>query len=201
MSVAIVVAIILAFAFGRDWIVAKTSGWHRLSRKYRCRTPFKGRYRACWWAQFTTPGSKRKIVVNVGRLTWWPLRPEFPPYWVGADSGGLYLKRNAWNLLHPALLIQWTNIQSANEVTYKDLVRNSVSAVDLARGPRELHPFMAAAQGISGPLLELKISEPDISIVAQLVAFDQALPFLQSKMKPTKSQELKQGSAAVKVDY
>jgi len=182
MSLAIVAAIILAFAFGREWILVKASRWQRLSQKYRCRVPFEGNCHACWWVQFTTPGRKRGMVVNVGRLTRWPFRIEFPPYWIGAAPEGLYLKRNAWNLLHPALMIPWASIQSANQVTFEDLVRNGILASEVARRPMELLPFMAAAQGVSGPLLELKISDPDVSIVAQLVAFELALPFLQTKL-------------------
>jgi hypothetical protein len=182
MALAIVAAIILAFAFGREWILVKASGWQRLSQKYRCAVPFKGNCHTCWWVQFTTLGRKRRMVVNVGRLTRWPFRIEFPPYWIGAASEGLYLKRNIWNFLHPALLIPWARIQSANEVTYKDLVRNGIFASDVARRPMELLPFMAAAQGFSGPLLELKISDPDVSIAAQLAAFELALPFLQTKL-------------------
>jgi hypothetical protein len=178
MALAIVVAIILAFALGREWMLVKLSGWQRLSQKYRCRMPFNGNCRACWWVQFTVPGRKRRMVVNVGHLTRWPIRLEFPPYWIGAASEGLYLKRNVWNLLHPALLIPWASIQSANEVTYKDLVRNGILTSEVARRPLELLPFMAAAQGVSGPLLELKISDPNVSMVAQLVAFERALPFL-----------------------
>jgi hypothetical protein len=182
MGLAIIAAIILAFAFGREWILVKASGWQRLSQKYRCTVPFKGNCHACWWVQFTTMGRKRRMVVNVGRLIRWPFRIEFPRYWIGAASEGLYLKRNVWNFLHPALLIPWPSIQSASEVTYADLLRNSSPASALVSRPMELHPFIAAAQGIGGPLLELKISAPDVSIVAQLVAFELALPFLQSKL-------------------
>jgi hypothetical protein len=40
MALAIVAAVILAFAFGREWILVKATGWQRLSRKYRCAVPF-----------------------------------------------------------------------------------------------------------------------------------------------------------------
>jgi len=182
MGLAILAAIFLDAALGREFMLVKLSGWQRLSQKYRCGVPFKGNCHACRWVQFTTLGRKRRMVVNVGRLTRWPFRIEFPPCWIGAASEGLYLKRNVWNLLHPVLLIPWASIQSANEVTYKDLARNGILASDVARRPMELLPFMAAAQGVSGPLLELKISDPNVSTVAQLVAFEPALPFLQTKL-------------------
>jgi hypothetical protein len=180
MTVAIVAAILLAIPLLREWLLVKSSGWQRLSQKYRCRVRFKARCHACWWVQFTLPGSRRQTVVNVGHLTRWPFRIEFPPYWVGASDEGLYLKRNVWNLLHPALLIPWASIQNASEVSYQELVRNTLVS-EVARRPLELLPFTAAAQGISGPLLELKISDPNVSMVAQLAAFEQALPFLQTK--------------------
>src|SRR5215472_1163032 len=156
MALAILVAIFLTVALGREFMLVKLSGWQRLSRKYRCRAPFPGKCRACWWAQFIKPGPKREIVVSVGRLTRWPFRLEFPPYWIGADSGGLYVKRNVWNLLHPALLIPWESIENAVELTYKDLVRKTATASDVARRPKELLPAMAAAQGIDEPLLGAK---------------------------------------------
>lgn len=180
MALAIVAAIILTFVFGREWLQVKASGWQRLSQNYRCSVPFTGKWRACWWAQFTTPGRKRGTVVNVGRVTRWPFRLAFPPYWVGASANGLYLKRNVWNLLHRPLLIPWASIQSASEMTYQEIVRNAVVS-EVARRPLELLPFTAAAQGVSGPLLELKLSDPDVSIVAQRVAFEPAFPFLQTK--------------------
>ena len=88
-AVFICVAIVLIFAFGREWILVKQTGWDRLSEKYPCRAPFAGKYRACWWAQFTVVGPTRKTVVNVGRMSRWEIRLEFPPYWIGADSQGL----------------------------------------------------------------------------------------------------------------
>jgi hypothetical protein len=181
-------AIVVIFAFGREWILVKQTGWNRLSQKYACRTPFRGKYRACWWAQFTDVGPRFKKVVNVGRMSRWPIRLEFPPYWLGAGSEGLYLKRNVWNLLHSELLIPWDKIQSANEVTYKDLVRNSSPAAAMVRQPMALHPFIAAAQGISGQLLELRLSDPSLSIVAQLAVFEEARRFLGGKLRLLNSQ-------------
>ena len=188
MSLVIVAAILLAFAFGREWILAKHSGWTRLSQKYRCRVPLKGKWRACWWAQFTVPRAKRTIVVNVGHMTRWPFRLDIPSYWIGASSEGLYLKRNIWNLLHPRLLIPWHNIHTASEITYKELLRNVSPAGFLVSLPVALHPFVAAAQGVGGPLLELTLGEPDfpLAIVAQLSAFREALPFLGAKLGPPK---------------
>jgi hypothetical protein len=65
-------------------------------------------------------------------------------------------------------------------MTYEEIVRNAVVS-EVGRRPLELLPFTAAAQGVSGPLLELKLSDPDVSIVTQRVAFEPALPFLQTK--------------------
>ncbi len=169
MSLIVVCAILLVFGLGREWILVKQTGWDRLSQKHRCRAPFTGKYRACWWAQFTVARSKFNTVVNMGRMTRWPIRLEFPPFWIGAASEGLYLKRNVWNLLHPALLIPWGNIQSANEVTYKDLVPGSSATAALA---------IAAAQGAGCKLLELKLTDPKLSIVAPLLVFEDARRFL-----------------------
>jgi len=55
MALAILVAIFLTVALGREFMLVKLSGWQRLSRKYRCRAPFPGKCRACWWAQFIKP--------------------------------------------------------------------------------------------------------------------------------------------------
>jgi len=184
----ICLAIVLIFAFGREWILVKQTGWDRLSQKYPCRAPFAGKYRRCWFAQFTVVGPTRKTVVNVGRMSRWPIRLEFPPYWIGAGSEGLYLKRNVWNLLHSPLLIPWSRIQSANEVTSKDLVRNSSPAAALVRQPMALSPLIAAAQGLTGQLLELKLSDPSLSIVTQLVAFEEARRFLGGKLRLLNSQ-------------
>ena len=180
MSLAVVAAIVLAFVFGREWILIKQTGWDRWSQKYRCQIPFTGKYRACWWAQFTVMRGKWNTVVMVGRMTRWPIRLEFPPFWVGAAWEGLYLKRNVWNLLHPVLLIPWDEIQSANEVTYKDLVRSSPSAA----------LEIAAAQGPSSKLLELKLKDPNLSLVAQLVVFEEARCFLGDKLRLLRSQGL-----------
>ena len=182
-AIFVMVAIVVIFAFGREYILVKQTGWDRLSEKYPCRAPFAGKYRACWWAQFTVMGPKAKTVVNVGRMSRWEIRLEFPPYWIGADSQGLYLKRNPWNLRHSPLLIPWGKIQSANEVTVKDIVRNSSPAAALVRQPMALHPFVAAAQGVSGQLVELRLTDPSLSIVAQLAAFEEARRFLGGKLK------------------
>ena len=182
-SMFVFAVIILAFAFGREWIVLKQTGWGRLSRKYRCRTPFAGKFKPCWWAQFTVPGPRFQIVTNLGHLTRWPFRLEFPPFWVGAGPAGLYLKKNVWNFLHPALLIPWDRIQSVNEVTYKALIGSRFPGSALAGQPMTLHPHIAAAQGLTGPLLELKLSDSSLSIVAQLAAFEEARRFLGSKLR------------------
>jgi len=99
-----------------------------------------------------------------------PVRLEFPPYWIGAASDGLYLKRNVWNLLHPTLLIPWNEVQSANEVTFEDLMRSSPKA----------SVAIAAAQGLSSKFVEVNLTHPKLSIVAQLVVFD-ARRFLGDK--------------------
>jgi hypothetical protein len=187
-AIFVVVAIVLIFAFGREYILVKQTGWDRLSEKYPCRAPFAGKYRACWWAQFTVVGPKAKTVVNVGRMSRWKIRLEFPPYWIGADSQGLYLKRNPWNLRHSALLIPWSKIQSANEVTVTDIARNSSPAAALVRQPMALHPFIAATQGVSGQLVELRLTDPSLSIVAQLAAFEEARRFLGGKLRLLNSQ-------------
>ena len=102
----------------------------------------------------------------------WPIRLEFPPFWIGAASEGLYLKRNAWNFLHPALLIPWDKIQSANEVTYKELARSTSAAAALE---------IAVAQGPGSKLLELKLTDPRLSIVAQSHVFEGARRFLATQ--------------------
>jgi hypothetical protein len=188
MAFVILVAIVVAIAAMREWILVRSTGWHRLSQKYRCRLPLPGQFRPCWWAQFTNVGGWRPIVVNVGHLTRWPIRLEFPPIWIAASSEGLYLKRNLWNLLHPALLIPWSSIRNAKEATFRDLLCRTTPAGALVRQPKALQPLLAAAQWNSGPLLELQISEPNVSIVAQLPAFEPAIPFLQSKLALSKSQ-------------
>jgi len=182
-AIFVMVAIVVIFAFGQEYILVKQTGWDRLSEKYPCRAPFAGKYRACWWAQFTVMGPKAKTVVNVGRMSRWEIRLEFPPYWIGADSQGLYLKRNPWNLRHSALLIPWGKIQSANEVTVMDIARNSSPAAALLRQPVALQPFIAAAQGVSGQLVELRLTDPSLAIVAQLAAFEEARRFLGGKLK------------------
>jgi hypothetical protein len=184
----IIAAIVVIFAFGREAILLKQTGWDRLSQKYPCRAAFAGKYKGCWWAQFTVVGPKSKTVVNVGRMSRWPIRLEFPPYWIGADPQGLYVKRNAWNLRHSPLLIPWNKIQTANEITYQDLVRNSSPGAALVRQPMTLHPFMAVAKGIGGQLLELKLSDPSLSIVAQLAVFEEARRFLSGKLRLLNSQ-------------
>ena len=180
MALIVVAAILLVFSFAREWLFVKQTGWDRLSQRYRCAVPFTGRYKGCWWAQFTVARRNFNTVTNVGRMTRWPIRFEVPPYWIVAASEGLYLKRNVWNVLHPALLIPWKEIQSANEVTYKDLARSSPTAA-LA---------IAAAQGASTKLLELKLSDPNLSIVAQLVAFEEARRFLGGKLRLLNSQNI-----------
>jgi hypothetical protein len=51
-----------------------------------------------------------------------------------------------------------------------------------------LHPFIAAAQGVSGQLVELRLSDPSLSIVAQLAAFEEARRFLGGKLRLLNSQ-------------
>lgn len=182
VSLIILMAIVFAIAYVREWIAIKASGWDRLAQRYRARGSFRGKYRACWWAQFVVAGSRLKRVADVGRMSRWPFRLEFPPYWIGAASEGLHLKRNAWNFLHPALLIPWDKIQSANEVTFREMVRNSGPSALVAQ-PMALHPVIAAAQGLTGPLLELKLSDPNVSLIAQLAVFDEARPFLGAKLR------------------
>jgi hypothetical protein len=181
-------AIVLTVAFGREWLLVKQTGWDRLSQEYRCRVPFAGKYKPCWWAQITVPRAKFDTVANVGHLTRWRFRLEFPPFWVGAGPEGLYLKKNVWNLLHPTLLIPWDRIQSANEVTYTALVGSRYPGTVLAGQPMALHPHIAAAQGLTGPLLELKLSEPSLSIIGQFVAFEEVRRFLGAKLKLLNSQ-------------
>jgi hypothetical protein len=152
-------AIVLIFAFCREWILVKQAGWDRLAKRYASRAPSAGKYRACWWAQFIVARSRFRTVSNVGRMTRWPIRLEFPPYWVCADFRGLYLKTNLWNFLHSPLLIPWDKIQSANEVSYVDLIRIGSAASVLA----------AASQAISGRLLKLKLSDPSLSAHSPMV--------------------------------
>ena len=143
-----------------------------MAENYRCQARFAGEYRACWWAQVTVAKSKFSTVAHVGRMSRWPIRLEFPPLWIGAASEGLYLNRNVWNLLHPGLLIPWEKIESANEVTYKDLFRSSSAAAALET---------AAAQGPTCRLLELKLTDPKLSIVAQSHVFEGARRFLATQ--------------------
>jgi len=103
MALAILVAIFLTVALGREFMLVKLSGWQRLSRKYRCRAPFPGKCRACWWAQFIKPGPKREIVVNVGRLTRWPFRLEFPPYWDWRGFGWALRKAECMESIAPSV--------------------------------------------------------------------------------------------------
>src|SRR5580693_2407690 len=67
MAFAIMLAIVIAFSIGRELILSKQSGWERLSKKYPCKAPFQGRYKGCYWAQFTTVAEKHKTVVTI-----WP---------------------------------------------------------------------------------------------------------------------------------
>ena len=173
-------AIILIFALCREWILLKQTGWDRLAERYACRVRSAGKYRACWWAQFIVERSKFRTVANMGRMTRWPIRLEFPPYWVCADSRGLYIKRNIWNVLHSPLLIPWEKIQRAKEVSFTDLVRMGSATSAVA----------TATQAISGPLLELKLSEPNVSMVVQLAALEEARRFLGSKLTLVNSQSI-----------
>lgn len=188
MSMLIILVIVVAIALLREWIAVSTSGWGKLSRNFRSGAPFHGKCRPCWWAQFTNATGKRGMVVNIGRVSRWAIRVEFPPIWIGASTQGLYLKRNIWNLLHPALQIPWGRISSAKEANLKDLLRNTTPAAAMMSSPRQLHPVLAAAQGLSGPMVEVQILDPRISIIAQRTAFEEALPFLQSKMATAKAQ-------------
>jgi hypothetical protein len=179
MSVVLVAVIVLALALGREWLLAKQTGWDRLAQKYRSSAAFAGKYRACWWAQFTVMRGTWRTVANVGRMTRVPIRFEFPPIWIGASADGLYLKRNIWNVLHPALCIPWNEIQDASEVTYKDLIRSTSPSSALA---------IAVGQGPSSKLLELKLSDPELAIVAQVGAFEEARRFLSGKWNPLSSE-------------
>jgi len=179
MSVMVVAGIVLALAYGREWLLAKQTGWDRMAQKYRSSAPFTGKYRACWWAQFTVMRGTWRTVANLGRMTRVPIRFEFPPIWIGTAPEGLYLKRNIWNLLHPALLIPWGEIQSATEITYKDLVRSSSPRAALE---------IAVAQGPGSKLLELKLPDPQIAVVAQLGTFEEARRFLGGKLRAIGSQ-------------
>jgi hypothetical protein len=70
-----------------------------------------------------------------------------------------------------------------SEVTVMDIARNSSPAAALVRQPVVLHPFIAAAQGVSGQLVELRLTDPSLAIVAQLAAFEEARRFLGGKLK------------------
>lgn len=174
-------AIVLAIAFGREWILFKKTGWARLSEKYPCRRPFTGKYKACWWIKFTVPGPRFHTVASVGHLNRWPISSGVPPYWIGAGPEGLYLKRNTWNFLHPPLLIPWSRIQSVNEITHEDLVRGRGIGPTLVRQPA-LRPLLAVAFGMSGQFAELKLSDPNQSLTAQLAAFEDVRRFLGGKL-------------------
>jgi hypothetical protein len=181
MSVILVIAIVCALALGREWFLTKQTGWDRLAQKYRSSAPFAGKYRACWWAQFALMRGTWRTVANVGRMTRVPIRFEFPPIWIGASAEGLYLKRNIWNVLHPALRIPWNEIHGASEVTYEDLIRSTSPSSALA---------IAVGQGLSCKLLELKLSDPALAIVAQVGAFEEARPFLSGKLKLLSSESV-----------
>jgi hypothetical protein len=187
MAFAIMLAIVIAFSIGRELILSKQSGWERLSKKYPCKAPFQGRYKGCYWAQFTTVAEKHKTVATIGRMKVLPIRLAFPPFWIGAASEGLYLKRNVWNFLHPPLRIPWDKIQGADEITYAQLAQNSSPVLAMMK-PRATNPLLAVASMVGGPLLELKLSEPSISIAAQLGVFDEARRFLSTKLKLLQSQ-------------
>jgi hypothetical protein len=47
----------------------------------------------------------------------------------------------------------------------------------------KVHPFIAAAQGTSGPLPEPRISDPGASLVAQLVAFELLFRFCKQRCR------------------
>jgi hypothetical protein len=83
-------------------MIANTSGWAALARKYRCDSSFLGPCKGWTWARIGYASYKGCM-------------------WIGASADGLYLKTGPlffFRPFHPPLLIPWRDIVSVEEGKY-----------------------------------------------------------------------------------
>src|SRR5262249_7674996 len=99
-----------------EFLMARNSKWDVLSQKYPNRGNGPSDWHGCRFLQVEyQEGSRlRRATYSHGTSRYstnlWA--HMFPKAYVSADRAGLYLKRQAWNFKHPALLIPWTRVNS-----------------------------------------------------------------------------------------
>jgi hypothetical protein len=161
----IIVLGIIGLIVAKEFFMASTSSWRKLASRYPSSDTMT-ECDACWALQTMRRGSRLKTTVQYGqgKFKWLP-NIGIPPFWVGASSQGLILKRNIWNIAHRPIMIPWNQIQ-AREISLTDVATSMYPG----KGISPLSGISKMADTVLGTQCEISVADPELLIYIQMDA-------------------------------
>jgi len=155
-----------------EYLMSKNSKWDVLSQKYRLPGAPPSAWRACRFVQIESQEGntlkRTSYSYGISRVSTNIWAQLFPKAFVAASPAGLYLKRQPWNFLHPAILIPWTRVSSVKTNSGTEHVTGLVARRTGLPGQQFQNNIPAAVAGIvnalAGDAVTIQLSDPYIRI-------------------------------------
>jgi len=174
--------IVVGFWVAGEFVMSKSGVWGALTKKYRSKSVFRGKWKGCRWAQFSMLSSGRRTIVTYGNVKSSVLPPSV--LLLGIAPEGLYLKRRLRNFLHAPLLVPWSQIGSAEETGLGGLMKSESPIMSQIAKSKLAGAVLGAADALTGKLIELRLEEPaDTTIGVEREALNGAERYLGAKLK------------------
>lgn len=156
-----------------EFLLSRSSKWDVLAQKFRLTgTPPNG-WRGCQFLQMEIlEGNRLKKTSyrqGFGRSgTDFLMAKAFPKVSVSAGPAGLYLKRQPWNFMHPAIKIPWRCVTSVQSSGATEFVTDSVGREMQFPGQqfRKNIPGVVASEmdKLVGDVVEVRLADPSMRI-------------------------------------
>lgn len=168
-----VIPVAAAGIFGAsEYLTCKSSKWDVLSQKYRLTGAQPSAWRGCRFLQleFQAGNTLKRTSYSHGiaRFSTNIWAHLFPKAFVASSHAGLYIKRQPWNFLHPAILIPWTRVSSVKTNSGTEHVTELVGRQTGLPGQQFRNNIPAAVAGLAnafaGDVVEIRLADPNIRI-------------------------------------
>jgi hypothetical protein len=193
LEVLVIVLAVLALLAVVEFFLAKGSRWSALADKFKNRqqpaTPWKA-------AQFLhmefIKGRTRHITTYRApyEKTAWSIISGyfFPVVSVAAAAEGLHLKRPPWKWAHPPLLIPWSVVGRAEEMSQTDFAAVTSNLSVLKGGAEAMKGMMGKRlprflDAVGGPVMRLYVVSPEVVISVPAAALSEARRHLENKVE------------------
>ena len=172
-----------------EYLMSKSSKWGVLSEKYRLTGAPPSAWRPCRFLQVEyQEGNTLKrtsYTYGISRFSTNIWAHLFPKAFVGVSHAGLYIKRQPWNFLHPAILIPWTRVSAVKTNSGTEHVTGLAGRQTGLPGQQFRNNMPAAVAGVvnalAGDVLEIRLADPNIRVYLPATAAGNLQQYVSAK--------------------